>query len=86
MKRLEAFPGDRYLLPFIPLAMHNQREIEKACRRAGQALTYIEQRKTIKLLQRIGNFRSELDSWASTSYVTNLDRQITTTRINLIGR
>jgi transcriptional regulator with XRE-family HTH domain len=58
-----------------------QGEVEEACKRAGQALTLIEQRKSMKTLQRLSNFRRALDPWQDTTYVRELDEQIV-----LVGR
>ena len=86
LEALDSLPSRRATtLVDLAHSYAQQGEIDEACRRASQALMLIEQRKTIKVLQRIYNFRSELKPWASTSYVANLDRQIAATRINLIG-
>lgn len=58
-----------------------QGKVEEACRRASQALALIEQRKSVKTLQRLSHFRRELDPWQDTRYVRELDEQIV-----LVGR
>ncbi len=62
-----------------------QGEIEEACRHAGQALTLSEQKRSVSVLQRIHNVRTDLEPWATSSYVKNLDEQIATTHISLLG-
>lgn len=66
-------------------AYAQQGEIEEACNRATQALHIIsEQNKSVNVFQRVCDFRLELESWASTSYVEDLDEHIAITRIHIM--
>jgi len=61
-----------------------QGKIEEACNSATQALEIIsKQNKSVNTLQRVYDFRRELEPWASTSYVRNLDEQIMVTRLRI---
>lgn len=51
-------------------------EIEEACKRASQALVLTEHNQSANTLQRIKDFRPELDLWSNSPYVKNLDAQI----------
>jgi len=61
-----------------------QGKIEEACSSTTHALEVIgKQNKSINTLQRVYDLRSELEPWASTSYVRNLDEQIMVTRLRI---
>ncbi|MBV9691979.1 MAG: helix-turn-helix transcriptional regulator [Ktedonobacteraceae bacterium] len=61
-----------------------QGEIEEACKRATQALMITNsQTKSANTLQRVSDFRRELEPWASRSDVQKLDEQIMVVRLHL---
>lgn len=61
-----------------------QGKIEEACNSASQALEIISKHnKSVNTLQRIYDFRQELEPWASTSYVLSLDEQIMVAKLRI---
>jgi transcriptional regulator with XRE-family HTH domain len=76
--------GQATALTDLAGAYAQQGEIEEACNRATQALKIIaEQNKSVNILQRVCDFRLDLERWASSSHVRNLDEQIAMTRIHI---
>jgi tetratricopeptide (TPR) repeat protein len=77
--------GQATALTDLAGAYAQQGEIEEACNRATQALTIIsKQSKSVNTLQRVCDFRLDLEQWASSAHVKYLDEQIAMTRIHLM--
>jgi len=60
-----------------------QGEVEEACICAGRALNLAEKAKSVNVLRRILEFRSEMEQWNSTLYVEDLDGQLAVTRLRI---
>ncbi|HYT25956.1 MAG TPA: regulator, partial [Actinomycetota bacterium] len=71
------FVRDRSLhLTHLASAYAQQGEIEEACRLAGDSLTNAMRTGSARELQRIHEFRRELEPWNETSAVKGLDAQL----------
>jgi len=76
--------GQATTLVDLGSAYAQQGKIEEACTSATQALEIItKQNKSVNTLQRVHDLRLELEPWASTSYVRNLDEQIMITHLHI---
>jgi len=56
-----------------------QREVDEACRLAGQALAIVTEKQFAKGRQRICDFRTRLEPWKGTRAVKDLDEQLLAT-------
>ncbi|MBV9691826.1 MAG: hypothetical protein JO202_19175 [Ktedonobacteraceae bacterium] len=81
---LNSYPiGQAMALVDLGSVYAQQGEIEEACTRATQALVIISQTRSANTLQRVSNFRRELEPWASSAEVQTLDEQIMLVRLGL---
>jgi tetratricopeptide (TPR) repeat protein len=81
---LNSYPiGQAMALVDLGSVYAQQGEIEEACTRATQALMLISQTRSANTLQRVSNFRRELEPWASRAEVQTLDEQIMLVRLGL---
>jgi tetratricopeptide (TPR) repeat protein len=71
------------ILTDLAEAYVQQGEIEEVCKHARQALEITLQTKSLHSLQRIESLRSQLETWASTSYVQGLDDVLIVTRLRM---
>ncbi len=65
-----------YVLTDLAAAFAEQKEIEEACKRAGQALAITTSATPMDVLQRIGSFRGQLEPWQDVQAVKDLDKHI----------
>ena len=56
-----------------------QREVDEACRLAGQALAIVTEKQFAKGRQRICDFRTRLEPWKGARAVKDLDEQLLAT-------
>lgn len=77
--------GQATMLTDLAAAYAQQGEIEEACNRASQALSIInDQTQSVNALQRVIDFRANLERWASTSHIRNLDEQIAMAHVHIM--
>ncbi|MBV9691320.1 MAG: hypothetical protein JO202_16590 [Ktedonobacteraceae bacterium] len=83
LKETSSFRRTAIILTELAEAYVQQGEIEEACKQARQALEVTLQTKSLHSLQRIETLRPQLERWASTSYVQDLDDVLLMTRLRM---
>ncbi len=71
------------ILTDLAEAYVQQGEIEEACQHARHALEITLQTKSLHSLQRVETLRPQLEGWASTSYVQDVDDVLLMTRLRM---
>jgi len=83
LKETSSFRRTAIILTELAEAYVQQGEIEEACKQARQALEITLQTKSLHSLQRVETLRPQLEGWASTPYVQDLDDWLLMTRLRM---